>query len=234
MKRKLILSFLISTILAATYVLTASIQPPYQSFRGHFQALIQADAPSGNGYGGTLVYDTAHSQFWINNASLGLIGSNWSIIGGGPTLALLTNFTDSNASGFQNITGLSVTLPSGQAQNVPLQCNIQFTQATQVSDSFGVKDSVAPTRIDGYGLMSLAGAGVVPLTYGNLTNLTSTTATAIVTGTPSVSTANLVQLYFTVQQPASTTTAPIIQIVESQATAADTIVNLAGSSCVTY
>ena len=233
MKKNVIVAFLISLILAVTFVLSASIQPPYQSFAGHYKALIQADAPSGNGYGGTLVYDTSHSTLYVNTALLGQLGSSWSNIAQANTAMTTAGFTTANASGFQAITGLSFTIPGGVAQNIPVTCNIKFTQASNVFDSFGVQDvTTAPTRIDGYGIMSLAGPGFIPIIMGSLINLTTTTATAIVSGTPSVTTANFVQTNFTVQQPAGVATT--IQMVVSQATAADVLVILPGSNCVLY
>jgi hypothetical protein len=145
---------------------------------------------------------------------------------------LLSDFTDANASGLQAITGLSFTLVANTAQNRHVDCNIMWSQATNVADTFGIQDvSLAPTMIDAYGTMSVAGPAAVISNeqYGVLTNLTTTTATGIVTATPTVATVNYADLHITVQQPSGVSS--VLQIMVQQATAADVIVVKAGSSC---
>jgi hypothetical protein len=146
---------------------------------------------------------------------------------------LLADFTDTSSASLQAVTGLSFTLPANTAQTRKIDCDIMWSQATfsGITDAFGVQDvSLAPTRIDGYGLMSLAGAAAVSTAiYGVLTNLTSTTATNIVSGVPTVATVNFAQLHFTVRQPSGVSS--VVQVVVSQSTAADVIVVKAGSSC---
>lgn len=149
------------------------------------------------------------------------------------TATLASDFTDSNASGLQAITGLSFTLLANSAYKYKVDCDLMWSQATNVADTFGLQDvTVAPTRIDGYGLMSVAGpaAVITNAQYGVLTNLTTTTATGIVTATPTVTTVNFAQLHFSVQQPSNASTS-VLQIMVQQATAADVIVVRAGSSC---
>jgi hypothetical protein len=148
--------------------------------------------------------------------------------------AILTaDFTDgSGTTTLQNITGLSFTLGTNTAQVRLIDCYIMYSQATNVSDAFGVQDvSLAPTRIDAYGTMSLAGpnAAISAEVYNLTANLTTTTATAIVTGTPTVATTNYAELHITVQQPSGVLS--VLQIMVSQATAADVIVIKAGSAC---
>ena len=233
MKRIASVTFAVMTILALAWIVSGTIQPPYESFRGHYQALVQGDAPTGNGYGGTLIFDNNLNQLWVNGALPGQMGSNWFSTVVGYRQHLLSSYTDTSSTNFQAITGLSFSIPAGLARNVPVDCHIQFTQATQVADTFGVVDSVAPTSIDGYGILSTSGVGAPTLVYGTLAGLATTTATAIVSGTPTVATANFVDLHFLVQQP-SGTSAATITIEEKQATAADVIVNLKGSYCSQY
>jgi hypothetical protein len=141
---------------------------------------------------------------------------------------LTADFTTANASGFQTITGLGFTLAASTAQNVPFECDIMYSQATVVSDSFGIQDvTVAPTRLDALGVM---GTSTTAYTTGNLANLTTTTATAIVTATPTVTTVNSVHLSGVIQQP-SNGSSSAVNIMVSQSTAANVIVIKAGSRC---
>jgi hypothetical protein len=234
--RKVTLAVLATLAIFTFWIgLHSSIQPPYESFAGHYKTLVQADAPSGNGYGGTLIFDSSRNQLWVNTAALGQLGSTWANTFAGVYPTLTASFTDSSSSSnLQAITGLSFTIPAGVAQIVPINCNLAWTQATQVSDSFGIQDSVAPTSIDGFGIMSTAGTGSSPaIATGFISGLNTTTATAIVTGTPTVSTANYVNLNFTVQQP-SGSSAATIQLMVKQSTAADVIVVLKGSNCTLW
>jgi hypothetical protein len=139
---------------------------------------------------------------------------------------LTSDFTTANASGFQTITGLGFTLAASTAQNVPFECDIMYSQATVVSDSFGIQDvTIAPTRLDALGVM---GTSTTAYTTGNLANLTTTTATAIVTATPTVTTVNSVHLSGVIQQP-SNASSSAVNIMVSQSTAANVIVIKAGS-----
>jgi hypothetical protein len=81
--------------------------------------------------------------------------------------------------------------------------------------------------------MTLAGPGAVAVTYGVLTDLTTTTATAVVTGTPTASTVNHVELWGLFQN-ASNAGTNAFNIMVSQTTAADVIVVKAGSWCRVY
>jgi hypothetical protein len=157
------------------------------------------------------------------------------VLSSGNNAILTTDFTDTSSASLQNVTGLNFTLPANTARNYEIDCNLMWSQATfsGITDQFGLQDvTVAPTRIDGYGLMSVAGPGAVITNaiYGVLTNLTTTTATAIVSAIPTVATINFAQLHFTVQQPSNASTS-VLQIMVSQSTAADVIVVRAGSSC---
>ena len=144
--------------------------------------------------------------------------------------ALTADFTDANAAGLQAITGLSFTLPASVALNVPFECNLMYSQATMVSDSFGIGlVTYAPTRIDAEGVINTAAAGTQA--SAALTNLTTTTPTAIVSGTPGVTnTVYFVRLAGLVQN-ASNAGTNTLNFYVSQATAADVVKVKAGSWC---
>jgi hypothetical protein len=176
----------------------------------------------------------ANSLVTDNGTALTYTGTG-GVLSSGNNAILTTDFTDTSSASLQNVTGLSFTLPANTARNYEVDCNLMWSQATftGITDQFGLQDvTVAPTRIDGYGLMSVAGPGAVITNaiYGVLTNLTTTTATSIVSAIPTVATINFSQLHFTVQQPSNASTS-VLQIMVSQSTAADVIVVRAGSSC---
>lgn len=144
-----------------------------------------------------------------------------------PVYKVLTaNFTTSSGTGLQAITGLSFSLPASTAQNVPITCQLVATQATEAADAVGIGASVTPTRIDASGFAFTSTTAVIS---GNLVDLTSTTATAIVSYTPTVTTETPIQFTGLIQQPS--TSASTIQVYAKQGTSADTIVFLAGSWC---
>lgn len=100
------------------------------------------------------------------------------------TLNVTTDQTITAGASLAAIPGLSFTMPASMAVNVPFSCHLLYSQATAAaSDSFGIQDvTVAPTN-----LMAKAQAYISASTFtaGNLPALTTTTATAIVTFTPS-------------------------------------------------
>jgi hypothetical protein len=107
------------------------------------------------------------------------------------------------------------------AQNLMIECRL-YSQATHLSNL-----SVAPTRIDAQAWMNTAAA---VQTFLSLTYLISATATAMVTGTPNVSTVLGVIHPGVIQQPTDASTSAInIMIMVSQAAAADVVVVKAGS-----
>lgn len=145
---------------------------------------------------------------------------------------LASDFPDLNSTtALQAITGLSFTLPANTALNVPFRCSLLYSQATAaVSDSFGVQDvTVAPTNIMAYGNVQTAATTLV---WSNLPTLTTTTATAVVTFTPSaITTVWQADLKGFIQQP-SNASSSVFQIMVSQATATDVITIKKGSYCV--
>lgn len=143
------------------------------------------------------------------------------------TVNLTNDFTSSSSTNFQN-TGLGWTMEAGYVQAVPFTCYIMYSQAIQVSVSFGIQDvTVAPSHLDAMGWM---GTSTTNQTMGSLINLTTTTATAIVTASPTTGNINNVVLSGVIQQ-AYNTSSSAINIMVKQATAADVVIIKSGSYC---
>jgi hypothetical protein len=161
----------------------------------------------------------------------GTQGNHSGILVTGNVAALTADFTDANAAGLQVITGLSFTLPASVALNVPFECNLMYSQATTATSvSFGIGAvTYAPTRIDAEGVINTAVAGTTATAA--LANLTTTTATAIVSGTPgATATTYFVRLHGLVQN-ASNAGANTPNFYVSQATASKLVTVKAGSWC---
>ena len=142
---------------------------------------------------------------------------------------LTADFTSaSSTTSLQAITGLSWTMPANTAQNMPFYCNILFSDASAISVAFGIQDvTVAPTRIDAFGNMNTS---ATTTTAGSLVDLTTTTATTIVSHAASAAFVGNVILSGVIQQP-SNASSSAIDIMVSQATAADVVTVRAGSYC---
>lgn len=141
-----------------------------------------------------------------------------------------SDFTTAANTNLQAITGLAWTMPASTAINVPFSCFLQYSIATAaVAVSFGIQDvSVAPTAINAQGLQYTSATAA---TEGTLVNLASTTATAIVTATPSaVTTVWMAQLHGMIEQP-SNASSSAINIMVKTATAADVVSVKRGSFC---
>lgn len=142
-----------------------------------------------------------------------------------------SDFTDANASGLQAITPLSWTMPANVAINMTYRCELMYSQATgAVLDGFGIQDvTVAPTNIASKGIVWTAAAVAA---NANLPTLSSTTATAIVTFTPSaITTVFNATITGFIEQPANASSS-VIQLMVQQATAANLITIKRGSFCV--
>lgn len=148
----------------------------------------------------------------------------------GQVAYLTADFTDASSASQQTITGLSLTLPANSATNWPFTCEIMYSQATAaVSSTLGIQAATFnPTRIDAQGL---AGTSASAVTLGNLANLNTTTATAIVTFTPSAITTVWNARLSGVIQNAANSSQQTINFTVSQSTAADLITIKAGSWC---
>lgn len=140
-----------------------------------------------------------------------------------------SDFTTAANTNLQNITGLTWVLAASTAQNADFYCDLIFQQATAVvADSWGISASVAPTQINASGFAMKATAQ--PPMPGTLVGLNTTTATAIVTGTPgAINTNETVHLTGLIENPS--TTASTITIMAKTSTAADVITVKRGSYC---
>jgi hypothetical protein len=144
---------------------------------------------------------------------------------------ITTAFTDANSAALQAITGLSIPIPSTFVGNLNFHCALGYSQATPIAgDQFGIALlTTAPTRIDG---VALVATNVTTTQYGLITNLTTTTPTAMVTFTPVPTTVLTAYLDGTVQVAGGG--ASTLQFYVLNGTAADVIVVAAGSYCTAF
>jgi len=130
----------------------------------------------------------------------------------------------------QTITGLTWTLPATTVIKVPFHCALAYSQATATAAvSFGIQSAtVTPTNIFATGAIHTS---ATVTTNGNLPTLTSTTATAIVTGTPSaITTVWNAELFGFIENPSNASTTAI-NIMVKTATAGDAVTVKRGSLC---
>jgi hypothetical protein len=128
--------------------------------------------------------------------------------------------TSGSGTALEAITGLTFTLPTNTAENVSFSCNLVYHQNTGTAAvAFGVKNSVSPTNVSASAEMYTS---TTAFTAGNLQTLASTTATAVVSATPSVITTNWnVNMRGFIENPSGA--ANTFTILVSTATAADTV-----------
>lgn len=141
------------------------------------------------------------------------------------------DFTTSGVgTAFELITGLTWTIPASTALNVPFSCKLVYHQNVATDAvAFGIRDvTVSPTNILGHGVMY---TNTTASTEGNLVALASTTATAIVSATPSAITTNWLATISGFIEAPSNASSSAIQIMVSTATAADTVTVKRGSFC---
>jgi hypothetical protein len=169
--------------------------------------------------------NTAHA-FWQTGASDMNEYAGQSYLKGNVAVTLADRTTASTT--LANITDLQFVLPKNSAQKIPFTCDIRYSQATAVvADAFGISASVAPTQIDASGEVFTA-AGVS--TTGVLTALTTTTATNIVTFTPSaITTVWRAVLNGTIDNPSGA--ASTINFMFLTGNASDSITVKRGSTC---
>lgn len=139
--------------------------------------------------------------------------------------------TSGVGTALEAITGLTFTLATNTAENIPFSCSFRYSQAVaNAAVGFGIKASVAPTQINASGEIYTS---TTALTAGNLQGLTTTTATAIVTGTPSaITTVWNVNIRGFIENPSGA--ASTITFLVSTATAADLVTVKRGSYCTLY
>lgn len=129
------------------------------------------------------------------------------------------------------IPGLTWTMPANTALNVKFSCDLLYSQATAAaSDSFGIQDiTVAPTNIETYGRVDTSAAVFIA---GNVPSLNSTTATTVVTFTPSAPTTIFgAHIDGFIEQPSNAATS-VFQIMSQFTGNAGTIKR--GSSCQVF
>jgi hypothetical protein len=146
------------------------------------------------------------------------------------TYRVTADFTLAANTSLQAITGLSWTMPANTALNVGFSCHLLYSQATAaVADQFGIQDvTVAPTS-----LMAKAQAYISASTFtaANVPALTTTTATPIVTFTPTaITTVWNADIDGMIEQPSNASTS-VVQIMAQQSNAADLLTVKRGSFC---
>jgi hypothetical protein len=146
-------------------------------------------------------------------------------------LRVTADFTTAANTNFQTPSGMSITLPANTALNMAFDCHWSYSQATAAADSFGIQSAtIAPTSIMGTATM---GTSATAGTSGTLLALASTTATAIVTATPTGATNLILDMHGMVENP-SNASANIINFMVKQGTAANVIVIKRGSWCKVF
>lgn len=146
-------------------------------------------------------------------------------------LRVTTDFTTSGVgTALETITGLSFTIPATTALNVPFACHLIYHQnVANVAVAFGIQDvTISPTNIAAMGEIHTAAA---VLAQGNLVGLATTTATAIVSATPSAITTDWNAEVSGMVEAPSNASSSAIQFKVSTATAADTVTVRRGSFC---
>lgn len=142
-----------------------------------------------------------------------------------------SDFTTSGVgTALENITGLTFTIPASTALNVPFHCKLIYHQnVANAAVAFGLQDvTVSPTNIAASGVIYTS---ATVFAAANLPALATTTATAIVSGTPSAVTTNWnAEISGMIEAP-SNASSSAINFMVSTATAADTVTVLRGSYC---
>lgn len=145
---------------------------------------------------------------------------------------LNSDFTSANASGLQAITGLSCLIATGVggvALNSTFQCNIMYSQATNVaSDQFGVGYTGSVTNFNAWGNVATNTGAATPFTSGTATAIASNTPTAVVTFQPGNTGLNIAQITGTIEPTGGAGT---FQLYVTNGTAADVIVVKRDSYC---
>lgn len=178
------------------------------------------------------------SQSGSNNAGFYSCGPGGVLVPGAPSpftapFAYVTADFTTSATSLTNITGLTWTMPANVAINLPFECHMAYSQATAAAaDAFGIQDvTVAPTNLFATGIMN---TNTTASTQANLPALTTTTATNIVSATPSAATTVWnVDLHGLIQQP-SNTSSSAINIMVLSGSGSDAITVKQGSYCTWF
>lgn len=148
---------------------------------------IQAGTPQATGTAQHVATTALTIQdFGLANVQRALItnASGSTLMPDGNTFRVTADFTLAANTSLQTITGLAFILPANRATNTSFKCEILYSQATAaVPAQFGIQTaSYAATNV-----MAKADVDISASTFtaGNVPTLAATTATAIVTFTPS-------------------------------------------------
>lgn len=124
--------------------------------------------------------------------------------------------------------GPQLALPANpSAQAYYLDCDVWYSQATNVADTYGVTIVPAPTSAQ---MGGWAMTNATTIAAGTPGTITSTTATSVVTFTPAVTTVLDAHLAGLIEVPAAGQDT-IVSLLVSQATAANVVVTKRGSIC---
>lgn len=157
---------------------------------------------------------------------------NWGFDQGARFYYVTADFTTASAS-LVNIPGLSFTLPANAALTVPFQCEILYSQATAaVANIFGIQAvTTAPINIMAKGeVWTNTSVAVV----ANVPTLATTSATNIVTFTPSaITTVWNAKLSGLIENASNATTNPV-NIMVLTGNVSDSITVKRGSWCKAF
>jgi hypothetical protein len=125
---------------------------------------------------------------------------------------------------------LTWTVPANTALNIPFTCHLTYSQATAAAAvAFGIQDAtVSPSNI---GAQATIQTNTTAFTSGALVALQSTTATAIVSATPSATGTNYTAQVTGFIEAPSNASSTAINIMVSTATSGDAVTVYEGSFC---
>src|SRR5437660_6911788 len=157
-------------------------------------------------------------------------GAGTPVIHGNNTLQLISDFNTAANTSLQTITGLSYTFPASTALKLSFQCPLNYSQATATAAvAFGVQGATtAPNSIDAHGVEYTSATA---FSFLSLNGLNTTTATNIVSATPSaITTVWGAELDGTVDVP-SNASPTVLNFMVSTATSGDAVTVKRGSYC---
>lgn len=146
---------------------------------------------------------------------------------------LTSDFTSAANTSLQTITGLSWNL-DGTAKNYSFHCSLMYSQGTAAASmQFGIQVATAnPTNVNAKGRVDTSTSAQ---TSGVLTGLATTTATSIVTFTPSASaTVFGADLDGSIELPANLGAGNVVNIMVQTSNASDLPTVKRGSYCYLY
>ena len=141
---------------------------------------------------------------------------------------LTADFTDgSGVTTAQNIPALAFYLPANLAQTYHIDCDLAFSQATVVADTFAMQFSTAPTASNFGGI---AATNATAFAAGTPAAISGTSSATVVAFTPAVTTVLYAHIGGYVELP-SAAADTLVNIQVAQSTAANVIVIKRDSGC---